>query len=94
MTDTDPLTAELAVIRRRREQSEMDGLLRPTVAQLDQSAEDVPRLLDAVEKALALHVPVGADSFDAGFCGHCGYDWPCKDRQAITAALTGTDATS
>ena len=57
---------------------------------------DMPRLLDAVEKVLELHKPMGAT--DEVFCSACfDPDWtspddnnyPCPTVRAITTALEG-----
>ena len=89
MADADPLVAKLAAIREDlRVTAELEragGYEKPTLA-LAHAAS----LLAAADAVLALHVPYL--SAGEGFCAHCGYDWPCKDRQAITAALTGKDA--
>ena len=80
MPDAD-LSATLAEIRQRRANSEIGGFLRPTLAQLDASAEDVPRLLAALEAVLKL-------------TGEWNALWPCATqvREAITAELTGKEA--
>jgi hypothetical protein len=78
----DRVSAELAAIRQRHANSEIGGLQRPTVAQIDAGAEDVPRLLAAVEAALELHRMhrPDADGLRA-----------CPTLAAIERALTGED---
>lgn len=57
MADSDPLAAELAAIRERSETARDAGLLSPTAAStaVAESAEDVPRLLAAVEDVRKVH---------------------------------------
>lgn len=57
----------------------------------------VPRLLDALEGVLALHVvaqPITAahGTQEGGdYCRTCAEDWPCSTVTAVTAALAGVE---
>ena len=57
----------------------------------------VPRLLDALEGVLALHVvaqPITAahGTQEGGdYCRTCAEDWPCPTVTAVTAALAGVE---
>lgn len=89
MPDTDRLTAELDVFRRRGYHKRASS----TVArwQSDRAAEDIPRLVAALEtalEALGRHQHAITDSRGT-ICAGCLSDWPCPDTAAITAALTG-----
>ena len=96
----DQAAAVLAAIRERsRWKSSAAGLVGPGATAVG-SAEDVPRLLRAVEAALNLH-QVSDDSGCEPHCVACtaAVRWAvlvppdrCLTREAITAALTGEDA--
>ena len=87
MTEADPLAAALAGIRERHEGAETYAL---------GSAEDVPRLLAAVEAALKLASGWADGPIDATSALTEDRDWVRADcgeglRQAITLALTGEE---
>lgn len=74
------LTAELAAIKER---------VADPFTSAARSAEDVPRLVKALEAVLAEH----HEAFtEPGFCAGCGFALPCATIRAITSALTGTGA--
>ena len=56
---------------------------------------DVPRLVDALEKTLNLHVkaqpiPAAFGTQEGGdYCVTCAEDWPCPTVAAITTTLEG-----
>ncbi len=58
------------------------------------SITDVPRLVDALEKVLNLHVkaqpiPAAYGTQEGGdYCVTCAEDWPCPTVTAITQALS------
>jgi hypothetical protein len=88
MTGDSKLTAELAAIKERNEALRsrygyVGGLLVLAKAQ-----HDIPRLVKAVEAALAEHRP---DSGEPGWC-NCGFASPCSTVRAITRELTGQGA--
>jgi hypothetical protein len=88
MADADPSTV-LAAIRGR--QRYIDG--PAYVEDIRASADDVLRLLAAVEAVLKEHQPVDRGEGLEPTCGTChrGF-WPCSTVQAITAALAGEEA--
>lgn len=57
----------------------------------------VPRLLDALEKVLNLHVkaqpvPAAFGTQEGGdYCVTCAEDWPCLTAATITGALAGVE---
>ena len=57
----------------------------------------VPRLLDALEKVLNLHVkaqpvPAAFGTQEGGdYCVTCAEDWPCPTVTAVTVALAGVE---
>ena len=75
---------------------------RETLARIRKQADaefiaartDVPRLVDALEKVLNLHVkaqpiPAAFGTQEGGdYCITCVEDWPCPTVRAITQALT------
>ena len=75
--DPDPLAAELAAIEYRQE----NGDLRDFVT------HDSPRLLAAVEAALAIH----RTDERALLCAGCADVWPCQDYRAISGELLGKE---
>jgi hypothetical protein len=95
----DDVTAALAEIR--GEVADLDKLIkrmrvaaaRPAVYPVpDKLAARVPRLLAALDEALAFH-----QAYD-GYCGGCldaygqGVKWPCDEYQAISRALLGEES--
>lgn len=93
MPADDLVAAELAPVRERSaaflDPAPMD-LYRAGCA--IKSAEDVPRLLAAVEVAASFHVPEvidGAEPFTC--CRRCfgRPKWPCPEVTAVLAALKG-----
>ena len=74
----DDLSATLAGIRDDNIDSYADG-----------STSDIPRLLNALEAVLELHIPI-PDGPD--WCRECGHSFPCWTRRAITAALAGEES--
>lgn len=64
----------------------------------DITRNTVPRLLDAVERVLAIHYPTDVGT-DMQWCAECyvnddpaEVEWPCPTYTAITTALEGKDA--
>lgn len=55
------------------------------------SADDVPRLVAAIEAVLKQHQPI--DSYGTLVCDKCSFafrtPWPCGEVDAITTALAG-----
>ena len=87
--------AELETIRERHEFAE-GFVINGESPRTGQTHKDRARLLDAVEKVLELHKPMGAT--DEVFCSACfDPDWtspddnnyPCPTVRAITTALEG-----
>jgi hypothetical protein len=99
---SDRVSAELAAIRERRGHLQKPGIGLELMLHGLVSAEDVPRLLAAVEAVLAGHklitetIPAMGTTWK--FCAHCGIkpggpgaSWPCPTVAAIERALTGED---
>ncbi|WP_028265908.1 hypothetical protein [Arthrobacter sp. MA-N2] len=92
MSDLSSLLAPI----RAREAAATD---HPGHATVEQSQADVPRLLGALDKVIALHEPVdalmnpGRHERVVKVCTGCGTDdgnwqrWPCPTVTAVTAAL-------
>ena len=91
-TATDRVAAYLNQVRER---GYRNGVGVTTAARLsDTAAEDVPRLLAAVDEALAWHAP--ETSRGRTVCISCTdyddhADWPCGEYEAISRALLGTN---
>lgn len=56
------------------------------------SADDVPRLLAALDEVLELHMQAAEP--DTAFCDGCGLGYPCQTVRAISRHLPGKDAES
>lgn len=94
----DDLSAVLAEIRERRETTFADpaGKGRPDlILAIKVARDDAPRLLAALDAALAVHRP--RQDYGRQVCAHCTdtgggtllVTWPCQTYRAILAALTG-----
>jgi hypothetical protein len=93
MTD-DELSSALEEIRARGYRRDQNGAA--AFRQSDDAARDVPRLLAAVDAALAhheKHLATGTQSVCTGCLDAYGepVEWPCEEYRAITRALTGED---
>ena len=94
MADTDAVTAYLDEIRGRGYHNGETGAMAHRLS--DAAAEDVPRLLAAIEGVLAEHRPEDSGQrigSEAEWCESCGYCWPCSTVRAISRALLGEGGT-
>jgi hypothetical protein len=80
---SDPLTAAFDEIMERYAKAET-GIASNPVVYID-SADDVPRLLAALDAVLKHHPVLSA----VGYCETCARPYPCAEVQDITRALTG-----